>query len=889
VIRQITIGPALHTGTPESTPAQQLVVINYYNPAGLLDSLHRYSSPDPSNVDTIRTQWDYDAAMRPISETAPDRAVQHMAYDAAGNMITLTTRRGHGITMTYDALNRLTSRSVPTVTYHDTLAGIGIRDDQLYPRQPTSGSSYVIDGQTELYAYDAIGRIRMAYNADAHVRRTYYPYGALKSEEQQLRDANDAMFSHDFVLTYSYDLDGHRTAVHLPSAVVPAGTRDSISWAYSSLTGQLTDVTDPLGNTFHYEYSPRNEPVSLAYPGSYTERWGYDADGQITGDTIFNLGGTTGGRWLDSLARAMTMTYDARGKMLNSQDVTGFQQTTGSEYTGLGALATFSTRELAALPQADPDLTKMYATGERQRYDALGNIYAATTVDTTWIGTDGPKSVARTRTATYQPGVGRLLSESSTQGLKNYVYDSAGNLTFSTRDGSSQNTPLEDRFTYYGADGKVRAADARTVLNPNTRAASAEKWVFEKYRYDALGRRVWVRTYRECEDQADEGPRDFTFTDLEYKECSTSTLRRTVWDGDQELIEIQVPGDSLQPPSVLENDDYLPRLDFLSRGQSNDPNPLFGRVVYTHGIGLDHPIALTRYRYVNLGLTYTDFPPMTYSLFWSPLGQLTLAICADGMRRCDQNGLKMGIDYPEQLFAYDRPQFIPRIWQGTLILDKLDAAGTVFRRNRVYDPATGRFTQEDPIGLAGGLNLYGFADGDPVTFSDPFGLCSREKQDDCSVWDVFHNFLQGFNAALQGGSDTGPGWRTGVFAGFLAQAFATRAPVGTGTAAASADAVASGLGDLSAGEVKAIQQVVNRAGRPLNVVGSAARGARQAGSDIDYITGPSSIDYFKGLEKDLPSLDPQHGIIPGTPNPYLGPSIRFEPGAAPRIILGPEA
>jgi uncharacterized protein RhaS with RHS repeats len=33
-----------------------------------------------------------------------------------------------------------------------------------------------------------------------------------------------------------------------------------------------------------------------------------------------------------------------------------------------------------------------------------------------------------------------------------------------------------------------------------------------------------------------------------------------------------------------------------------------------------------------------------------------------------------------------------------------------------------QFTQLDPIGLAGGLNLYGFAGGDPVNFSDPFGL-----------------------------------------------------------------------------------------------------------------------------------------------------------------------
>jgi uncharacterized protein RhaS with RHS repeats len=43
-------------------------------------------------------------------------------------------------------------------------------------------------------------------------------------------------------------------------------------------------------------------------------------------------------------------------------------------------------------------------------------------------------------------------------------------------------------------------------------------------------------------------------------------------------------------------------------------------------------------------------------------------------------------------------------------------------RNRYYDPKTGRFTQEDPIGLAGGLNLYGFADGGPASYRDPYGL-----------------------------------------------------------------------------------------------------------------------------------------------------------------------
>ena len=62
-------------------------------------------------------------------------------------------------------------------------------------------------------------------------------------------------------------------------------------------------------------------------------------------------------------------------------------------------------------------------------------------------------------------------------------------------------------------------------------------------------------------------------------------------------------------------------------------------------------------------------------------------------------------------------------------MDQQDATGLLYRRNRYYDPMSGRFTQEDPIGLAGGLNTYGFAAGDPVNYSDPFGFCTLGK--DC--------------------------------------------------------------------------------------------------------------------------------------------------------------
>jgi len=63
------------------------------------------------------------------------------------------------------------------------------------------------------------------------------------------------------------------------------------------------------------------------------------------------------------------------------------------------------------------------------------------------------------------------------------------------------------------------------------------------------------------------------------------------------------------------------------------------------------------------------------------------------------------------------------VWWGNTIRGQADASGLMYMRNRYYDPKTGRFTQQDPIGLAGGMNLYGFAGGDPVNYSDPFGLC----------------------------------------------------------------------------------------------------------------------------------------------------------------------
>ncbi|MFD2257697.1 RHS repeat-associated core domain-containing protein [Luteolibacter algae] len=45
---------------------------------------------------------------------------------------------------------------------------------------------------------------------------------------------------------------------------------------------------------------------------------------------------------------------------------------------------------------------------------------------------------------------------------------------------------------------------------------------------------------------------------------------------------------------------------------------------------------------------------------------------------------------------------------------------------RAYDPATGRWLSRDPIGEAGGLNLYGYVGNNPANYYDPHGLFLKE-------------------------------------------------------------------------------------------------------------------------------------------------------------------
>ena len=169
---------------------------------------------------------------------------------------------------------------------------------------------------------------------------------------------------------------------------------------------------------------------------------------------------------------------------------------------------------------------------------------------------------------------------------------------------------------------------------------------------------------------------------------------------------------------------------------SEDECPLWGQVLYVNAGAVDAPIAVVRsnyseYQYANSQWNLRTFPTYTLYPHWTSRGEPDLATtnlgnvlpCTTGASAppCAQN-----IGWPAGMTPYMQQQYTRLAWLGSLVENKHDSGlngGLTYRRNRYLDGKTGRFSQLDPIGLAGGLNSYGYANGDPVSFADPFGLC----------------------------------------------------------------------------------------------------------------------------------------------------------------------
>ena len=176
-------------------------------------------------------------------------------YDAVGNRTSFRRRDGATITLAYDNLNRVVSRTVPAsasgAAGYSVHYGYDLRDAQLFARFG-SASGY---GLT--YVYDGFGRLTSSINSTGGTSRT---------------------------LSYQYDPGSRRTRLTFP---------DTTYLTYDhSPSGQLTAIRENGGTavaTFSYDSAARLS--TQGFVGS-SSNYGYDAVSRLNSLSL-NLGGTT--------------------------------------------------------------------------------------------------------------------------------------------------------------------------------------------------------------------------------------------------------------------------------------------------------------------------------------------------------------------------------------------------------------------------------------------------------------------------------------------------------------------------------------------------------------------------------------------------------------------
>ncbi|MBD9415237.1 RHS repeat-associated core domain-containing protein [Pseudomonas sp. PDM16] len=81
-------------------------------------------------------------------------------------------------------------------------------------------------------------------------------------------------------------------------------------------------------------------------------------------------------------------------------------------------------------------------------------------------------------------------------------------------------------------------------------------------------------------------------------------------------------------------------------------------------------------------------------------------------------------------------------------------SGLHYNYFRDYDPQTGRYVESDPIGLAGGLNTFGYVEGSPMVYIDPTGETALAEV--VTVWLIAITVIAIVNSLNQPNSENGP-------------------------------------------------------------------------------------------------------------------------------------
>lgn len=648
-----------------------------------------------------------------LNLTDPLNRVSNYTYDAFGSIISVTRLAGTSnaatTSFTYEpTFSRVTSITDPlshttTATYNDSINQTLVTD----PR-----------GYQWTMLQNPLGQIVSWQDPAGDAWQLFYSGADLTTVEDPLGNTT----------TYLYDGAG-RTL----SAIDPLGERTSFT--YDGLNDLLT-VTDPLGEVTQYGYDPNGNLTSVTDPKNTANptQFLYNNMDQMYQRT-------------DALGHSDGYQYDLNGNPTCHTDRKG--QITVYGYDGLNrrTSAGYGTASCTAT-------TFQNSTG--YTYDDGNRL--KTVVDTL-VGTINRN----------YDGLDDLNYENTPRGTINYIFDSARRRTSMTVTGQTQVT-----YGYDASNNLQQIQQGTTAINLT---------------YDNVGRRssLVLPNGITVQYSYDAGSHE---TGITYQEAATS-LGNLIYTYDTLGRLSQVTGSYARSnlPAALSSAGYNVANQITTWGSTGITYDLNGNLQYdgsnTYTWDLRNQLSaisggttatlqydgLRRRIGKTINGTSAAFLFDDKNIVQELSGSKATANLLPGLRMDEifARTVSSGANYylsdalgstlaltsatgaVQRTYTYE--PYGKTTASGTSSTNAFqytgrenDGDGLYFYRTRYYEPGFGRFTSEDPIDFAGGINLYAYVGNSPTNFIDPLG----------ETWPP--NFPPGMNPGSPGQRPPTPPW-----------------------------------------------------------------------------------------------------------------------------------
>ena len=673
-------------------------------------------STDALNQTTSQT---LDALRRPKTTTFADGASASQAWNALNQITQATDPKGVATSYTKNAWGEVLQETSPdsgTTSYQRNAVG-------------NVSSKTDARGQTTSYSYDALDRVTQATLADGKVQTFAWDGTGTGAQVGYLRQFTDPSGS----TAYERDAFGRitrKTQVAVDSSLAP--TTLTTKYAYSN--GQLAQITYPSGFKVAYTRNTTGQlqvmsttpAATLANPAPASAPLLFMTTWSSTFATAYS-GLNQPRLWQYANGAAGARGYNQQGVAIGAdaggvaQDAAGRPHFYAQQlHYAPGAVALYpyggwflsndSRNRLAAtqfMASSAPDFT--------YSYDANSNRTAAVQVQDGLL--DWMAELAAAQSKTTQHSYSLAANSNRLAGVsKSVVLKQGGSVVSTLNSGVSFNwdaagNQLGDGLRSFAYDAENR--HSKTVISDSDEGSK------ESYLFNALGQRVFksdAQVDHTAPSQAALGSDFITWLQSNFAWLFGSSSNSTATLGTH--FNYADPSPNAGAASTL------PAWALLGE-YGNGGNITTAPTEYIWMPTEDNtPILVAFYRGGRLYSVHTDHlgtprvirddsNQVVWQLPFSPFGEIkpsgplqsvstTVNGSAQTQIRATQPSITFNLRYPGQYFDSE--------------------SNLNYNFFRTYNQNTGRYTQFDPIGLAGGPNGYLYAGASPLSRIDPWGL-----------------------------------------------------------------------------------------------------------------------------------------------------------------------